>query len=229
MKVIKDDPVASDMSNESDEDLLVIVSMKDDPHSSNLAFNEFYRRYKRFIFGMAYKVTEHLPNSVELRDAIFQNTLINIYKYCDSFSVFGEKDPETIRRMIHGWIVKIEKNELKSLLSDRQYVADNSDESKEKDTTDNNIDEDNEPISYNESIVRESLKLLNERDQHIFMTYWLFYEQGKGSQAKNLPAPVLDGLASQYETTPENIRQIISRSKKKIFDFLKANYNLKRK
>lgn len=220
----------SPLINESDEDLLVIISMKDDIDSSNLAFEEFHRRFKRFIYGMAIKVTANLPNSDELRDAVFQNTLVNVHKYCESFSTEEESEPEIIKRKIHGWLVKIAKNELLSLLRGQQPVVDPEELNNGISWGANVLDEEvSDELSYNEQIVGEALKLLKDRDQHVFMTYWLYYEMGEGSQAKNLPTEVLEELAAKYDTTPENIRQIISRSKKKVFEYLETNYKLSRK
>lgn len=228
MKVVKD-VHSSSMMNETDEDLLVIISMKDDREASNSAFSEFHRRFKRFLFGLAYKVTSKLPNSNELKDAVFQNTLINVYKYSGSFSVNGENDPIKIKRRIHGWLAKIEKRELIALLEDKESIIDPEDL--------NNIYENEIEVSdvaydqptYNEAIVEEALKLLSDRDQHIFMTYWNYYEHGVKSQAKNLPDDVLEDLASKYETTLPNIRKIIERSKKKVFVFLKENFKTDRR
>ncbi len=228
MKVIKE-TIPSPLINESDEDLLIIISMKEEPESSNLAFAEFHNRYKRFIYGMATSVTLHLPNSEELRDIVFQNTLINVYRYCDSFSLDGESNPEIIKKRIHGWLVKIAKTELLALLCNRQSIIDPSEVNMKFDFG-IEIDADTDTqIPYNEYIVGEALKVLKDRDQHVFMTYWLYYEQGEASQAKNLPQDILNELAEKYETTPENIRQIISRSKKKVNEFLKANYKFNRK
>lgn len=228
MKVVKG-AQTSPLLNETDEDLLVIISMKDDVDSSNLAFVEFHKRFRRFIYGMAKKVTINLPNSDEIRDAIFQNTLINVYKYSESFSAEGESDPEIVKRRIHGWLIKIAKHELLSLLRNNQPIID-PEELNEAYGETLNLDEDNsEELSYNEQIVGEALKLLKDRDQHVFMTYWLYYESGERAQAKNLPPEILEELASKYETTPENLRQIISRSKKKVFEYLKTNYKLNRK
>ena len=229
MEVLKGDK-ASPLMNESDEDLLVIISMKDDIDSSNLGFEEFHRRFKRFIYGMAIKVTSNLPNSDELRDAVFQNTLINVHKYCDSFSNEGESDPEIVKRKIHGWLAKIAKNELLSLLRGQESIVDPEELNNAVSGEDKVNDEEvSDELSYNEQIVGEALKLLKDRDQHVFMTYWLYYEMGGGSQAKNLPTEVLEELAAKYETTPENIRQIISRSKKKVFEYLETNYRLNRR
>ena len=226
MEVFKD-VHSSSMMNETDEDLMVIISMKDDPEACNLAFSEFHRRFKRFLFGMAYNITFMLPNSNELRDAVFQNTLINVYKYSGSFSVNGETDPEKIKRRIHGWLVKIEKRELMALLEDNQPVI-NPEELNNSYECENSDDTNDQP-TYSEEIVDKALKLLSERDQHIFMTYWLYYEHGVRSQAKNLPDYVLEGLASKYETTLANIRKIIERSKKKVFAFLKENFKTDRR
>jgi DNA-directed RNA polymerase specialized sigma24 family protein len=228
MKVVKD-VHSSSMMNETDEDLMVIISMKDDPEACNLAFSEFHSRFKRFLFGMAYKVASKLPNSNELRDAIFQNTLISVNNYSGSFSVNGETDPVKIRRRIHGWLVMIEKRELFALLEDRQREIDPEELNNFYDKDCESSEETNDQPTYGERMVDEALKLLSERDQHIFMTYWLHYEHGVRSQAKNLPDDVLRDLASKYETTLPNIRKIIERSKKKVFAFLKENFKTDRR
>ena len=213
---------------ETDEDLLVIISMKDDKESSNLAFTEFHRRFKCFIYGMAIKITTNLPSSEELRDAVFQNTLINVYRYCETFDTAGETDSNKIRKRIHGWLVIIAKNELRALLRDQQSTIDPEILSSSFYEKPENENDTNNEVTYSEEIVSKALKTLKNKEQHIFMTYWLYYEPGKGSQAKNLPDDIRDELAKKYETTPENIRQIISRSKKKVFSYLRNSYKLKR-
>jgi len=228
MNVVKD-VHSSSMMNETDEDLMVIISMKDDPEACNLAFLEFHRRFKRFLFGLAYNVTSKLPNSNELRDAVFQNTLINVYKYSGSFSVNGETDPVKIKRRIHGWLARIEKRELIALFEDKQPVIDPDELNNNYENDHESSDYTNDQPTYVEQMVGEALKLLSERDQHIFMTYWLYYEHGVQSQAKNLPDDVLADLAAKYETTLANIRKIIERSKKKVFPFLKENFKTDRR
>lgn len=227
MRVVKK---TSPLVDETDEDLLVIISMKDDPESSAKAFAEFHSRFKRFIYGMSIKITSNLPNSGELRDAVYQNTLINVHSYSGSFSAEGEIEKENVRRRIHGWLVKIAKNELLAMLRDQQPVIDPEELNKNYDKGVNpNEEKQNPQPSYNEDMVAEALKLLKDRDQHVFMTYWLYYEPGKSDQSKNLPRNVLDELATKYETTSENIRQIISRGKKKVFEYLEANYKQNRR
>lgn len=217
-------------TKESDEDLLVIMSIKEDLQASNQAFNEFYRRFYHFTYGMLVKVTSKLPNPEELRDSVFQNTMISVYKYCNTFSTRGEKDPKRIRRMIHGWLIKIAKKELFALLENREKIVD----PKELDFHIKQIDEDEidseaDPPSYDEQIVEEAFQLLSERDRHIFKTYWLYYEKGNGDQARNLPPDVLNDLAAKYETTPMNIRKIIERAKKKVYNYLRQNYRKDRR
>ncbi|MFL3663014.1 MAG: sigma-70 family RNA polymerase sigma factor [Flavobacteriales bacterium] len=230
MEVIKGSSV-SPLKDETDEDILVIISMKDDPDASNQAFTEFHHRFKRFIYGMAIKVTSKLPNSKELCDAVFQNTLINVNNYAGSFKTYGETDPVAIEKLIHGWLVTIAKNELLGLLKDSTPVIDPEELNQKKYGVEDNHnfaeeEKDSESPTYIEVEVQKALSLLSERDQHIFLTYWLYYEKGEGEQAKNLPDDVLNELASKYETSNENIRQIISRAKKKVFPYLEANYNL---
>jgi DNA-directed RNA polymerase specialized sigma24 family protein len=211
-------------ASETDEDLLILISMKDDINSCHSAYDEFYNRYKKFLYGMIQEVCQNFPNKQDLISVIYNNVLISVFKYSDTFDKEGEMDPKVVRKKIESWLARIAYNAFKAALSKtkswrqdepgREAFLKMIKSSRSRPC----------PITYNEKIVGQALAQLKERDRDILRTYYMYYEEGEGGQAKNLPDHILEELKNTYNTTSENIRTIISRSKKIITEFLKKNH-----
>jgi RNA polymerase sigma factor (sigma-70 family) len=219
------------MDEEKDHDLLVITSMVDEPDSRNKAFTAFCNRYSDFLWNAVTIVCRQHPNYHELSRAVYSNTIINVYNYAGSFNVDEKLDNKLIRSKIESWLISIARREFKNLVSgsedtiDPNELNDTLKDEKAVMKIESFMEEESEDITFNEEIVTKALALLpKERDKHILMVYFQHYEKGKGDQAKNLDPKVRKELAKKYSTTEVNIRQIISRSKKIVVEFLKANY-----
>ncbi|MES2457889.1 MAG: hypothetical protein V4594_20185 [Bacteroidota bacterium] len=208
------------MSTETDEDLLIIMSMKEDVESSQASFVEFHRRYKDFLYFLVEKTCSNHPNSKELIKVIFNNVLLNVFQYCKSFNC-SEKDETIIRKKIMGWLTSIAKTEYKA-----QFTK--TSKKMEEDLVFKSMVKSSispPKYSYSEDIVGKAFEQIpKDRDRDILRTYWIFYEKGDKSQAKNMPDDALDDLATRYNTTKENIRTIISRTNKIVKAFLENNY-----
>jgi DNA-directed RNA polymerase specialized sigma24 family protein len=220
MEVIKqNEPVA--FIDESDGDLLVIMSMKDDEKTCNAAFVAFHHRYKVFLLQLIEGVCSTKANKKELVKNIFSNVLVNVFTYCHTFDAEGEVDPVKIRKKISGWLATIARHEYKS-----QFTR-AADPKKEQVAYQRMIRSGTEKPKYNlaeERVVKAFEQIPKERDRDILRTYWVFYEKGEKSQANNMPDYVLDDMAAQYNTSKPNIRQIISRTNKIVREYLLANY-----
>lgn len=66
--------------------------------------------------------------------------------------------------------------------------------------------------------IEKCLLSFSQRDRDILRMYFLFYEEGK-----KMPSDIVKMMESQFDTTWLNIRQIISRSKKKIKKLIEEN------
>jgi hypothetical protein len=224
MEVAKESSLNKTLA-EKDEDLLIIISWREELDARNEAFTEFHRRYINFIYSVVSNICKRFPNSYEMSKAISNNVLCNVYDYSGSFNSDGINDPVEIRKRIEGWLISIAKTELKALLTNYKIPIE-EEQLAYKGMMEVSAKTENS-ISFNEKIVAEAFSLLRkERDKHILMTYWMYYEKGKGSQAKNMPEDVLDELAERYETTKLSIRQIISRSNKIVKEHIENNYKL---
>jgi len=222
MEIVK--PKEPDMlSAETDEDLLVIMSIKDDTPASHAAFNTFHARYKLFLFELLERVCSSHPNKKELVNTLFSNVLISIYKYCHTFDAEGETDPAQVRKKISGWLATISRHEYKSQFTNAVEPK------KEQLAYQRMIRSGTEKPKYDfgaAMVAKAFEQIPKERDRDILRTYWVFYEKGEKSQAKNMPDDVLNGMAEQYNTNKANIRQIISRTNKIVQEYLLANYKI---
>lgn len=197
----------------ADEELLVLMGMKDDPDTAERAFNAFYKRYNGIISPVVYKFCMlSTKNFHELAQVVFNNTFYNAYCYAQSFSVQGETNAEVIKKRIIGWLVAIVRTEIKNQFSN-QY-----DRQEEQDAymtmTTNASGPPHRPTPKEIVVSRAIEQIRNERDREIFYTYWFHYEETPGGIAKKLPDDVYENLAKKYSTTDANVRQIISRTKK---------------
>ena len=107
--------IIEDLKKESDEDLLVYISMVDEPEVRNVAFTEFHRRFKDFLWNLITQICSSHYDSDDLAKAVFQNTLIAVYQYSHTFDTNGETNREQIAKKLYGWLATIAKNETKRL------------------------------------------------------------------------------------------------------------------
>lgn len=222
MEVIERLPV-SPLVIYTDYELLELIAMKEDIESSHQAFHEFHLRFKQIIYQAVEMICRTYTNNHELTNIIFNNTFYNAYSYAHSFSVKDEDDADNIKKRIIGWLIAIAKNELKAQFS-RPYKEVQKEQEVYKAIL-NRAVSGNSLETYNEKIVKEAINQIpKERDREVFFIYWLYYEETPGGQAKKLPEDVSTELCEKYNTTEVNIRQIISRSKKIVIQYLQQHY-----
>jgi DNA-directed RNA polymerase specialized sigma24 family protein len=222
MEVVHKLPV-SPLADYADNELLELIAMKEDTETSHLAFHEFHSRFKKIIHQAIDMICSTYTNNKELGSIVFNNTFYNAFLYAHSFSVSDETDKTNIKKRIIGWLIAIAKNELKAQFSQRK--EDIQKEQEVYKTILVRAASGNKVETYNEKIVREAIdQIPKERDREVFFIYWLYYEETPGGQAKKLPDDVSAELCEKYNTTDVNIRQIVSRSKKIVIEYLKQHY-----
>lgn len=214
--------LAESMASETDFDLLTYMSMKDEPEHSRAAFAEFHKRYGEFIYNAARQVCCQIARSDDLATELAQNVFIAVFERAGSFDPAKADVGKNPRSQIEGWLSGTAKGELRSLMSANQLLP--PDESNEGFRVVKRTPQGRTSQSYSAMLVHHALKQLKERDQHIVMMYWLYYEKGVGSQAKNLPDNILEELCRKYETSKPNLRKIIERGNAKIKQYLLEHF-----
>lgn len=205
-----------------DHELLELMAMKDDEVTAKQAFNAFYTRYSQFLYNTIQMVVRGYSKPEDWSKVVFNNTFLSVYRSAHTFTVDDSLKAADIKKRIKGWLVVIAKNELKRQIKE---VPDKEKEEEIYAAMLRNVDSGSKRETYDEKMVRQALEQLpKERDRDIFYLYWLYYEPGTKGQAKSIPKEVVAELCEKFNTSDMNLRQIISRSKKIVFEYLKKNY-----
>jgi len=225
----------------ADDELLEMISWKDqDLSSAHQAFDEFYRRFKDRTAAAIIHLCRNYTNNQKLAMDVLNNTFFNVYLYAGSFKTDGETDAVVIRKKIYGWLIRISKTELLAMNSDkrkktdlRQLYPKESDQQADLDIyADAGLAEPRASPTrdtYETEMVRKAINQIpKERDRQIFDMYWLTYTPNPGGKAKKMPDGTTAMLAKKYNTTPQNVRKIISRTFAQVKEFLEENLKNKR-
>ncbi len=208
------------MTIEKVEEILLIISYKeDDKQGADKAFCQLYYEYSHYLGKVIGNALRGMGiYDEELFETVKNNTFITIYEKPLSFSSKGAKNDKGFK----GWIATIARNELKQLLE--EYFQKDSELTPE--IKESMIESIVVPTELQESInhktLNDAMANLSERDRHILRTLYLYYEEGRKT-----PSKVLDMLCKLYDTKRPNIRQIKSRSEKKIIEYFAKRTSLK--
>lgn len=193
------------LTNYSDEELFILMSDRDESEVQK-AFTIFYKRYENFLWKLCYYICHacKTPENEELAKDLFQNTMISIYNYRDTFKPKKSK--------VTTWMSLIAKRELYHLLCGiKEYRIDEKLEALQESIIDEKLENDIEIQSPEQNALKDAIETLTEREQEILFIY-VMYEDGN----KQLPKEMRQYLLDKYATTQQNIQQIKCRSLKKI-------------
>lgn len=200
------------MNVEELEEILLTISYKEEDNQEALkAFETLYKNYSKMLSSI---VKNSLKNmgiyDTQLYEAIMNNVFYIIFEKPLSFTV-----PENAKNdnCFKAWLSIVAKNELKSLIKEYLGKEDSIGES-EEDITEVSEASGTQLQSKNMKLMEEALNTLSDRDKHIMIALYNYYEEDKKT-----PSDVLDYLCKLHGTTKMNIRKIKERSEKKIIEF----------
>lgn len=209
------------MTIEEIENILLVISDKENDEDSAVAgFTALYHGYSKFLNSV---VSSALKKS-GIYDEQILNSVVNntFYKLYENPLIFSFPKKAIDDKGFKAWLSKVAKNEFKRLLA--EYYKDTVSLEKVSSETAIESDELAEDLfaNVNFKALDEALNMLSERDKHILLTLYLYYEEGK-----NTPSVVLKMLCKMYDTTNPNIRKIKERSEKKIVEYFSKHILLK--
>lgn len=208
------------MTIEEIENILLIISEKSNDEDSAVAvFTTLYHGYSKFLNSV---ISSVLKNS-GIYDEQILNTVVNntFYKLYENPLIFSFPEKAVDDKGFKAWLSKVAKNEFKRLLD--EYYKDTI--SLEKMSSEPAIESEELAVeiytNVNFKTLDDALNMLSERDRHILLTLYLYYEEGK-----NTPSDVLNILCKMYDTTKPNIRKIKERCEKKIVEYFSKHTQL---
>ncbi len=206
-----------DLSKKMDGELLMLVAQRHDGWEN--AFRVFYERHCGYLFYICNRNYCRRISADAVQDLV-QETFIRVLEKAHTFRVDDTLNPNDSLRRTRGWLQRIAEN----LLNDSYYHNTSVPTEPLTDAhvahafmlAENNSQDSQD--SKRMKLIKDALNSLTEREQDIMRTVYQWYDPNK-----NLPAHVIEELTQRYNTTPENIRKILSRARKKVREFIERN------
>ncbi len=200
------------------EFLLLQIDDKDDnPKDAQLALGALYEEFRKFVYNITVKNIDY----VRQREEIATTVVCDVFNYVWNNPTKWSYNQKMHKTQIDGFKVYLAVvARLKRLEQLRGFAEVRKNEKLKVDDVNNDWLWKLEEEEYEEletqmliknNLVDECLMEFKERDRDIIRMFFSYYEEGK-----NMPDSIIKLMESQFETTWLNIRQIISRAKKKI-------------
>lgn len=209
-------------STETDEDLLVFMTMREeDRGGAQEAFEEFYRRHVHYLHYICRTTYEGVVGKGDIIDLV-QETFWRVYQKADTYKPLTSTHVEPSRR-VRAWMGTIAANILRSKLRRGHSAAQSIDDLDGKDQI---VLSQPPPDCVDQApglrlkCLGEALETLSERERDILRMWGLHYKPGEKFQ--RLPDDVSQWLSATWKTTPENIRQVRKRAVDKIRQYVET-------
>jgi RNA polymerase sigma factor (sigma-70 family) len=208
-----------DLSHETDEDLLVYMTMReDDPLTANEAWAEFFRRHIDYMYGKCQEVCRGILAGSG-PDDLAQLAFIRAFERANTFKPGPTKDPDMLRLRVRAWLGKIAlhiycdmlrgRKDWKELAVDKQELEEVPEQLPAAPTT-----------SAYKQLLDDAIDSLSEKKQHILRVTYQYNQPGRKHQ--RLPNDVSEELAKTLSTTSDNIRQLRRRALQEVNQFIKS-------
>lgn len=202
---------------ETDADLLTMIGWRqEDEPGARQAWAEFYNRHFNFLAAACLDAYRKQIGDTGVEDLV-NETFLQVFLHGAETFRTDESDPDTIRKLVRAWLCKVAHN---LFLMERRGCQ------KRKVTAFEDIDLipfDPRPELSPERVancarVREVLDSLTERERDVLFSRFWNYDPDGGKQS--FSSEILADLVERWDTTEENIRQILCRALKKVKDQL---------
>ena len=202
----------TDFGNESDADLLTLISWReDDGEAARAAWRAFYDRYFKLLAHICMKRYAQQIGEQGVNDLV-NDTFLRVFDGgADTFKT-EETDPEKLRHQIGAWLGAIALNIFRARLRGEQRLPMVQVEEIEFRT------EESTPLSDERAEqcerLKEVLENLQPRERDILLARYANYHRSKGKQ--QFEPHVLERLSKDWKITKDNVRQIYSRTMRKV-------------
>lgn len=208
-----------DASNESDDDLVVLMGWKVElPAEAKAAFEELYRRHMKFIYDRCSRAYASDIGEAGVEDLV-QDTFWRAYEKANTYDPKSNQEPEFARRSLRAWLFRFahrlfldfrrkEKSRFRLITGEEERV--NACEAREESLR---------PLSQDEKLVQQGMnKLLDDCERDILTTFASYYNIEKNVQQP--PEGLVDELCERWSLLPENVRQKRWRALKTLEEFV---------
>lgn len=185
------------------------------------AFEEFYDRHKAYLWKVCTDIGEQLSCASWVND-VFNETFQRAQRNAARFK-FPTCPKEEEDNVIKAWLGEIAHNRLCDYWRKWQRERTGSDAQWEALgeavalAAERRLEAQPEDVKRI-ALIEEAMETLSEREAHVLRVTSQFHRHGQKFQ--RLPNAVVDDLATTLNTTPENLRKIRERARKKVRQYV---------
>ncbi len=208
------------MNTEPSEDLLVIISMQvDEPYEARCAYTEFYKRFKGFLWKVAWQLTESINSRHRefVAENIFSDSFRDVFHNYNRPSYFDPSQCQDSEKGIKAWLAGIARNHFKRHFDSETHLAPISYLETYPDHPFFELEsDDNSYDSPEYAALQQALNnALSAKEREILLITFQF-EKGK-----KLPDDIKESLCQAYGVLPNTLFVIKRRAKEKVEKYLK--------
>lgn len=208
---------ALQLTEESDADLLTMMSWRsEDECGARKAWGEFYCRHFKFLSFVCLRAYEKGIGRAGVEDLV-NDTFVRVYLHAATTFQTDQTDIAIVRRIVRAWLRSISHNLFLMSRRAQSVVCETVCGELELLPVNSVL-----PLSSEREVlcqqIREVIDELTERERDVLFARFWNYDPGSGKQT--FASEMLSDLIDRWQTTEENIRQILSRTLKKIKDRL---------
>lgn len=196
-----------DHENESDADLLLWMSVTDDPQS-RAACEVFYRRHALDILRYIRRYRQRLGGEQGVEDLV----AVAFQKACDRAGTFEaqSKDPKIQRRQVVAWLCRIAKNLFLNMLREQAKLPTMPIPEDLPEPSYSGSEHSSDRLALAKAVLEHDL---DDRERTVLLetAEWMDDQSGQS----RMPKGVAKNLAARLQTTVDNVRQIRLRALKK--------------
>ncbi|WP_299248849.1 sigma-70 family RNA polymerase sigma factor [uncultured Aquimarina sp.] len=193
--------------------LLTISEKGNDEKEAKTSLDVLYKAFRSFIYSVVKEKIKFFKNSDDIAKSVTHDVIMYIWNNPLEWN-FDQNVHTTPEGGFKAYLATVAdysfKTEFKKVKKFRDAEINPSLEDENLFKSDLN-DEELETLSDNASIIEDALNELPEKSREIVRMYFMFYEE-----EKNMSSEAYDFMENMFKTTRDNIRQIISRAKKRI-------------
>ncbi|MCI0458582.1 MAG: sigma-70 family RNA polymerase sigma factor [Gemmataceae bacterium] len=203
-----------DVSSESDGDLLVYMSLREDaPAHACAAWAEFYRRHVGYLYPVCRRALSTVSRCPLAPEDLVQDTFRRVYEHAGTFDAGDVRDPDGLRRLVRAWLGAIATNLVRDVLRERETVPPEVLLDPELCSAVAARSDCGPPADLL-AIAREVMTTdLSAEEQEVLRITYEWYDPDREHQ--RLPNDIAADLAGRLRTTTENLRKIRQRALRK--------------
>lgn len=208
--------------------LLVISDRETNRNEAENSISLLFEKYRKFVYNITYRNISFTLQKEELALSVVSDVFLKIWEspleweFDNSIHQTPEDGFKAYLSTIAHFKLLEELRKIKASRENEENIIDDDDSEWKWALLDEEFDYLDKDLIKKRNIIDECLLVFTERNRDIIRMYFFLYDDDK-----NMTREKITLMETLFETTWQNIRQIIHRSKSKIKTILKEKLQIK--